>query len=64
LALLDITFGLLGGFYYSGNAHLQTAGGGTGIATAIVAFYLAMGSLFNPTTCYFSVPLFSLAIKD
>lgn len=62
--MLDITFGLLGGFYYTMNPHLQVAGGATGIATAIAAFYLASASLFTPTTSYFTLPVGSLAVKD
>jgi len=64
LFVLDLTFGLLGGYYYTLNTHLQTAGGAMGIVTAIVAFYLAMGSLFSKETCYFTVPLGSLARNE
>jgi succinate-acetate transporter protein len=64
LLLLDFTFAFLGAFYYYGNPHFETVGGAFGIGTALAAYYLAMGSLFNREVCYFSVPLFSLAIED
>ncbi|PWN43945.1 hypothetical protein IE81DRAFT_321860 [Ceraceosorus guamensis] len=64
LVLLDITFLLLGSFYYTGNTALERAGGGFGIATAIVAYYLAMGSFLTPATSYFTLPLGSLAVKE
>ena len=64
LFLLDVTFILLGAFYYSGNEKLQTAGGAFGIATAFVAYYLGLGSFLTPDTSYFTVPLFSVAVKD
>ncbi|PWN99578.1 hypothetical protein FA09DRAFT_328385 [Tilletiopsis washingtonensis] len=64
LVLLDITFALLGSFYYTGNVKLETAGGAFGIATALVAYYLAFGSLLTPTISYFTLPLGSVAVKD
>lgn len=64
LFLLDVTFVLLGAFYYTGNAKLETAGGAFGIATAFVAYYLGLGSFLSPDTSYFTVPLFSVAVKD
>ncbi|PWN92781.1 hypothetical protein FA10DRAFT_235934 [Acaromyces ingoldii] len=64
LFVLDLTFAFLGAFYYTGNPHFQTAGGGLGIATAFIAYYLAFGSFFTPSTSYFTLPLVSLAVDD
>lgn len=64
LFLLDLTFAMLGAYYYTGNAKFETAGGALGVATAFVAYYLGLGSFLTPDTSYFTVPLFSLAVKD
>lgn len=61
LVLLDITFAMLGAFYYTGNPKLETAGGAFGVATAFVAYYLGLGSFMTSDVGYFTVPLFSLA---
>lgn len=55
---------MLGAFYYTGNAHFQTAGGALGIITGFNAYYLAAGSFLTSYTSYITLPLGSLAIKD
>jgi len=64
LVCLDITFALLGAHSYTGNLKLQKAGGAMGIVTALIAYYLAMGSFFVASTSYFTLPLGSIAVKD
>ncbi|KDN52970.1 putative FUN34-transmembrane protein [Tilletiaria anomala UBC 951] len=62
--LLDITFLLLVAFYFSGKAHLQTAGGVFGIATAAVAWYVGAAGLLSPETALFTLPVGDLSRKD
>ncbi|CAO1625546.1 unnamed protein product [Sympodiomycopsis kandeliae] len=64
LFLLFITFMLLGAFYYTGNMKLEIAGGAFGIATALVAYWLAAGSFLTRQTSFFTLPLGDVSIKD
>ncbi|CAO1634632.1 unnamed protein product [Parajaminaea phylloscopi] len=64
LFFLDLTFAMLAAFYYTGNAHFQTAGGALGILVGFNAYYLAAGSFLTSYTSYITLPLGSLAIKD
>jgi succinate-acetate transporter protein len=61
---LDITFILLAASEWTGNKHLQTAGGAFGILTAAIGFYIGTASLLTPNLSYFVLPLGSLAKDD
>lgn len=61
---LWLTFILLGSFYYTGNAALQTAGGATGIITGFSGYYLGTASFLSPNNSYFTLPVVPLGKKD
>ncbi|PWN27507.1 hypothetical protein BDZ90DRAFT_252773 [Jaminaea rosea] len=66
--LLDITFLLLFIGYFVGNESRATmvtkAGGGFGIATAAVAWYVGAAGLLTPDTSYFTLPVIELSRRD
>lgn len=66
--LLDVTFLLLFIHYFVGDANtasmVQKAGGGFGIATAAVAWYVGAAGLLTPDTSYFSLPTGDLSRRD
>ncbi|CBQ71363.1 conserved hypothetical protein [Sporisorium reilianum SRZ2] len=62
--LLWITFICLGTHAYTGNAHLQTAGGAFGIATGFAGFYLGTASFLTPYNSFFTLPVVPLGKKD
>lgn len=58
------TFVLLMAAEFSGNPHVQTAGGATGIVTAAFAFYTGACGLCTPDTTIFVLPTGDLSRKD
>lgn len=58
--LLWMTFIMLGINAYTGNPHLQTAGGAFGIATAFAGYYLGIASFLSPTNSFFTLPVIPL----
>lgn len=67
-ALLDITFLLLFVSEFIGDEAKSTkvhkAGGGFGIATAAVAWYVGAAGLLTPDTSYFTLPVIELSRRD
>lgn len=61
---LDITFLLLFCHYFSGNAHVGTAGGAFGILCAACAFYASATGLITADTSIFILPAGDLTRKD
>ncbi|GAC94286.1 possible transmembrane sensor/transporter [Pseudozyma hubeiensis SY62] len=62
--LLWVTFIFLGAHAYTGNAHLQTAGGAFGIATGFAGFYLGTASFLSPYNSFFTLPVIPLGKKE
>lgn len=64
--LLTITFLLLGiaELGVGAAAHIHTAGGAFGLATAAVAWYVAAANLLTPDTSYFVLPIGDMSKKD
>ncbi|SNX87789.1 related to ATO2 - putative transmembrane protein involved in export of ammonia [Melanopsichium pennsylvanicum] len=62
--LLWFTFLFLGAHAYTGNAHLQTAGGAFGIATAFAGYYLGLASFLTPYNSFFTLPVIPLGKKE
>ncbi|PWN88451.1 putative FUN34-transmembrane protein [Acaromyces ingoldii] len=61
---LDLTFLLLFIAEFTANAKVQKAGGGFGIVTAAIAWYVGAAGLLSPDTSYFTLPVLELSRKD
>lgn len=64
LFFLALTFLCLGLHYYTGSVKLERAGGGLGIVTALIAYWLAAGSFLSRHTSFFTLPLGDVSVKD
>ncbi|PWN87210.1 hypothetical protein FA10DRAFT_273410 [Acaromyces ingoldii] len=58
------TFAMLAAHAYTGNASFEKAGGGLGVATAFVAYYVGTASFLTKNTSYFTLPVGDLSVKD
>ncbi|KAG8919411.1 hypothetical protein FRC01_001300 [Tulasnella sp. 417] len=58
---LFITFILLAAGEFTGKAIIHKAGGGFGIVTAMLAYYVGAAGLYTAETSYINLPTFSLA---
>lgn len=64
ILMLWFTFIMLGAHSYTGNPHLQTAGGAFGIATGFAGYYLGIASFLSPYNSFFTLPVIPLGKKD
>jgi succinate-acetate transporter protein len=54
---LTLTFMMLGANAFTGNQHLATAGGGLGVVTALIAYYIGVSELLVSSDGIIALPL-------
>jgi succinate-acetate transporter protein len=61
---LSLTFILLGAGFFVGNTKVIKAGGGLGIVTAFIAYYIACSELFTRSNTFFTLPVYRIQRID